>query len=587
MQYNVPLINVNIAQPKITIFNFSQKGNSSTKLADILKSLTTKSSDRKKQKSSNFQCNNPKTSNNPNHNSLKLFSINPKDSSNQNDNLNANSSKVVEKEEQQKQSKLGKYKNLKKKKKSITSIKLTNHECIDTTYKIPNYYLCSYCEYFTCRISRRIINKNLHNSQEKYILENNRNEIDYILFNHKCTLVAKFKDFLIWDDLKEFIDSFIKLNYSRSRIIKYVNSSRHKNEFIIPLFAKLSDNLFYQKNIGRKRKVINIKLDDNNGLEESKLTTFLKSKFVNSLLNDDLKKEAEPSDLNSSGNEVLEMLDKIDIQGSKELEKEFILKKQEVIAKKTKNFNLKKNSTKKGDIKNNSKMNQQKKQRLNKPIISRLNSLENSISSTMNRVHSQVNLLDGIGNNQLKTAKSRAGHFNQYFTKESKPDNKVINSNKVKINPISSFRNSKYLDVSEFTKKIIANLDKNNSKVMQNIYKQKSEKRIFSLLNLRKIPSYIEISNLINDHLNTKGSKNEPKKMTKNLFSTKISCFKQKNDSVNSLIKSFKSKQNIVVKETSKTKEMKELKKMIQIEPSKNYSKKNLAPKHYILIKKK
>lgn len=84
-----------------------------------------------------------------------------------------------------------------------------------------------------------------------------------IIYNEKTRLVARFKDYLIFDDISEFCRRFYGMDESTARIKKlskfYENYSR-----IFPNYLKIPESTYIYKNIRKKQKLI----DKLNQIEE-------------------------------------------------------------------------------------------------------------------------------------------------------------------------------------------------------------------------------------------------------------------------------------------------------------------------------
>lgn len=95
------------------------------------------------------------------------------------------------------------------------------------------------------------------------------NLVNNIIYNEQARIVAIFKDFLIFDDVSEFLKRYYTLEESIPRINK---ACEFYEEFskIFPNYTKIRESKFMYKNIKRKQKVIdNLQDKDNLQSEEN------------------------------------------------------------------------------------------------------------------------------------------------------------------------------------------------------------------------------------------------------------------------------------------------------------------------------
>jgi hypothetical protein len=111
-------------------------------------------------------------------------------------------------------------------------------------------------------------NTNLFTYDKKVVTE--------IIYNEKSHVVAKFKDFLILDDLSEFLRRFYALEESRTRIPKVTDYYENYSK-IFPNYINLPEAKYIYKNIQRKQKLIDSQ--QRNANNENK-QTMTKSKFI-------------------------------------------------------------------------------------------------------------------------------------------------------------------------------------------------------------------------------------------------------------------------------------------------------------------
>ena len=105
-------------------------------------------------------------------------------------------------------------------------------------------------------IEKTIYNKlkNTYSLNENYY---NIKIINDIITNQKSHLVAEFKDFLIKDDISEFIYKFYSSKESKKLLITIFNYY-NQTSVVFPNYILLTENKYLYKNIQRKQKLINI-----------------------------------------------------------------------------------------------------------------------------------------------------------------------------------------------------------------------------------------------------------------------------------------------------------------------------------------
>ena len=103
------------------------------------------------------------------------------------------------------------------------------------------------------------ISKIIHDKlYSKYSIHDNYNlyAISKILSNDKCLIVAKFKDFLLYEDQSEFLKRFYRLEEIGPRLKKLYNYF-HKYILIQPNFCKLNESKYMISNLFRKQILMN------------------------------------------------------------------------------------------------------------------------------------------------------------------------------------------------------------------------------------------------------------------------------------------------------------------------------------------
>lgn len=100
------------------------------------------------------------------------------------------------------------------------------------------------------------INLNLKVKYSKHNVLKDRKIINDIVYNEKTPAVAKFKDYLIIDDLNEFFKQFYDTKEIVYRLPK-IYEFYHKFSTVFPNYYPLEQSKYMFKNIERKQKAIN------------------------------------------------------------------------------------------------------------------------------------------------------------------------------------------------------------------------------------------------------------------------------------------------------------------------------------------
>ena len=84
--------------------------------------------------------------------------------------------------------------------------------------------------------------------------------INNLMFNEKCRIVSRFKDYLIYDDDTEFCRTNYKKEKLRNTLIKIYNFYDQYNK-VFPNYMILPENIYMYKNLRRKQKLIDINIE--------------------------------------------------------------------------------------------------------------------------------------------------------------------------------------------------------------------------------------------------------------------------------------------------------------------------------------
>ena len=98
-------------------------------------------------------------------------------------------------------------------------------------------------------------NKILYNKYSKFEYSFSLFCTNNLIFNEKCRIVARFKDFLVLDDSTEFLRRFYSKKELKARLKKIYNFYESYCK-IFPNYMILPESQFLYKNIGKKQKMI-------------------------------------------------------------------------------------------------------------------------------------------------------------------------------------------------------------------------------------------------------------------------------------------------------------------------------------------
>ena len=101
----------------------------------------------------------------------------------------------------------------------------------------------------------KIIHNNLVLNYAKFEYSYSSLCINNLMFNEHCQVVARFKDFLILDDMTEFLRRFYSRKELKKRLIKIFNFYESYSK-IFPNYMILPESKYLYRNIRRKQKMI-------------------------------------------------------------------------------------------------------------------------------------------------------------------------------------------------------------------------------------------------------------------------------------------------------------------------------------------
>ena len=165
-----------------------------------------------------------------------------------------------------------------------------------------------------------IIRKNL----KKYIVSKNRYNryiINHLIFIRKKTIVSRFKDHLIMDDIGEYLKRFYQLNESNKRIPK-ISEYYQKYTLFSPVYLAYEYPItsILKKFCKKKKKYLaiieeledNNKKKDNNNIKNEYFELIIKPEMVKSIISKDNTIETiELTDYNDSKNKQTNNLSKL------------------------------------------------------------------------------------------------------------------------------------------------------------------------------------------------------------------------------------------------------------------------------------
>ena len=102
---------------------------------------------------------------------------------------------------------------------------------------------------------RKLSNNILYNKYSKFKYSFSKICINNLIFNEKCRIVSRFKDYLIYDDDTEFLRSHYKKELLRKTLVKIFNFYDQFNK-VFPNYMILPENEYMYRNLRKKQKMI-------------------------------------------------------------------------------------------------------------------------------------------------------------------------------------------------------------------------------------------------------------------------------------------------------------------------------------------
>ena len=159
----------------------------------------------------------------------------------------------------------------------------------------------NYMNYYSWKLSHNI----LYNKYSSFNFSFSRICIHNLMFNEKCRIVSRFKDYLIYDDDTEFLRTHYKNQLLRKTLIKVFNFYDQFNK-VFPNYMILPENVYMYKNLRKKQKMI----DEYNRImyEKKKRENDMKKNAknnVNKIENINIFDESAKENINRQNNSML------------------------------------------------------------------------------------------------------------------------------------------------------------------------------------------------------------------------------------------------------------------------------------------
>ena len=156
-----------------------------------------------------------------------------------------------------------------------------------------------------CKWNRNLIKESL---EKKYMTGKdyyNVKIINDIIYNESIQIVSVFKDYLIYDDVSEFLKRYYNFSEARNRLPK-IYEFYEKYSKVFPNYVVLAESKYMFKNIERKQRLIDDKqkilLNQQNKKKGTTNTSYEKNRMFNTEFIDSVLKNHNPKpDVNSSG----------------------------------------------------------------------------------------------------------------------------------------------------------------------------------------------------------------------------------------------------------------------------------------------
>ncbi|MCQ2817264.1 MAG: hypothetical protein MJ252_08370 [archaeon] len=263
---------------------------------------------------------------------------------------------------------------------------------------------------------------------EKYILDPlfyGSTVINDIIYNERRHAVAMFKDYLIVDDLSEFLKRFYKINESLIRLPKYFDYYETYSR-IYPNYTSIPESKYIYKNINKKQKMIDL-LQEREQLEEEEKEDKKKRK----------RNKDEENDLQVFSTEVCNSI----AEDSSFASSFFGITKNDNLNDSIEDINNIIDTINKYEIKSNSS---QKPQKISTVLLREALNKNSKEGNTINNIYKSINIniFNGIGGLSIGKEQKKRNFkndsdlfFASYYPKTHRSDfSGEIQSSKIKVN---------------------------------------------------------------------------------------------------------------------------------------------------------
>ena len=355
----------------------------------------------------------------------------------------------------------------------------------------------------------------------KYSSENNYNLYitNIILSNNKSLIVAKFKDFLLFEDLSEFLKRFYRLEEIGSRLKKLFNYF-HKFFLIQPNYCLLNEYKYMITNLFIKQMILNKEMKKKHKLlkttkKEDKLISSSNKIFFNNTIYNEILNQSESFMNALFGIDKRNKINENDVKFDEQKEIDDVIKLINLIeryeVKKNNKINDNKEKCKKNNINKLNNYNSQyfinKKNvrkiwndvnSMNFNTISNTNSLINNINPNIQKILNRYNTNHKIKefkkditiNNKIHIESSKNDEINKEISKKTinnfyinKKNEKILYHRKMKTSLLGGYLNQ--LDLPS-NSNVINYLKKANEEYANNFKSNKYKIGLYKKVNFGK-----------------------------------------------------------------------------------------------------
>ena len=143
----------------------------------------------------------------------------------------------------------------------------------------------------------KVISKTLLMNHSKNPNEYNTIIINHLINNSSNHLVSLFKDYLIYDEMSEFLNRFYNKEEINQRLILITDYYAHSSR-LYPNYSRLNEGKYIYKNIEKKQRVIDlIEGKENNRFKKKENIIIFNSDIYNSILAENMNDRSKMKDL--------------------------------------------------------------------------------------------------------------------------------------------------------------------------------------------------------------------------------------------------------------------------------------------------